>query len=322
MDPGERGGIAVRFGILLVLGCGRPPADPSARTEPVDLRSAIARVDDQVITVGDIERQINRQPPFVRARYATMERKKELLHELVRLELMAKEAQRRGYDRDPEIVESLKRQMVNALVSRDFDAKPKTGDVSSADIERYYLEHRAEFVQGDEVRVSQIVVKDRLQAIRLTAAAKAIRDGGPALFQSLVTKHSQDEESRQRMGDLGFFGRASGRYPKPLVDAALSLQQLNEVAGPVETPKGFHILRLTGRRSGFTRPLSEVSRLIESRLHRENREKRIADWTEGLRKQARVELFEGRLEDVKVAPPPPGFGSEPLGRASFRREPP
>ena len=57
-----------------------------------ELGQVVAKVDDAVITVGDVQDRINKQSPFVRARYTTHEKKKEFLDSLIRFEVMADEA--------------------------------------------------------------------------------------------------------------------------------------------------------------------------------------------------------------------------------------
>src|SRR5262245_14274694 len=65
--------------------------------------AVVARVDDRPITAGDVQDRINKQTPFARARYGTLEKKKEILDGIIRIEVMAAEAERRGYDKDPDV---------------------------------------------------------------------------------------------------------------------------------------------------------------------------------------------------------------------------
>ena len=76
----------------------------------------LAKVDDVTITVGEFQERINQQSPYVRARYTSMERKKEFLDNLVRFEVLAKEADRRGLTKDPEVVRTMKQVMIQKLL--------------------------------------------------------------------------------------------------------------------------------------------------------------------------------------------------------------
>jgi len=118
-----------------------------------DPSQVVAKVDDAVITVGDVQERINKQSPFVRARYTTNEKKKEFLDSLIRFEVMANEAERRGYDKDPEVLRVMKQQMISKFLQKDFESKLKVEDVPDADVEKYYKEHPEEYNRPDEVRV-------------------------------------------------------------------------------------------------------------------------------------------------------------------------
>ena len=80
------------------------------------------------ITLGEFQERINRQSPYIRARYTSLEQKKEFLDSLVRFEVLAKEAYRRGLDKDPEVVRTMKQVMIQKLMRDEFDAKVTADD--------------------------------------------------------------------------------------------------------------------------------------------------------------------------------------------------
>jgi peptidyl-prolyl cis-trans isomerase C len=266
----------------------------------------LARVDDSEITVGDLQELLNRysHTPYVLARYSTPEKKKELLEALIRYELMAREALRRGYDRDPDVQRVAKKQMVAQFEKREINDKLRLEDVPAADVEKYYREHQSEFVRPEEVRVSQILVHDAKPAQKIAAEAKARNN--PSAFRALVERDSQDQDSKQRGGDLMFIDRKTTRVPKPVVEAAFAIPKVDEVAGPVASDKGFHILRLTDRRPEVTRPLAEVKPDIQKRLLDQMRAQRKRELAEEMRKSIRVEIYEGELAKLTVAGFPDG----------------
>jgi peptidyl-prolyl cis-trans isomerase C len=283
--------------IALCLACSKKEA---SRSDAPDPKQVLAKIDDTVITIADLERHIAKQPPFVRSRYAAPERKKELLENLVKFEVMAREATKRGYDRDPEVVRFVKQQMINQLMMRELDSKWKPEDVPEADAEKYYRDHPAEFAQQEEVRVSQILIKDTAKATKVAAAAKALAKTDEKGFRDLVLKHSEDEDSKSRGGDLTFFDRKSAVHPRPVVEAAFALKDVNDVSAPVQSDRGLHILKLTQRRPGFTRPFAEVKRQIQTRLYHEGRTAKVDGWVKQMRQGLKVEVFEDKLSEVKV----------------------
>jgi peptidyl-prolyl cis-trans isomerase C len=267
-------------------------------------------VDDNVITVGDVQERINKQAPFIRSRYTTVDKKKEFLDNLIRFEVMAAEAQKRGYDKDPEVIRVMKQQMISKFLQKDFESKLKIEDVPDAEVEKYYNAHPEEFNRKDEVRVSQILVKDKAKADKVAAEVRALpkTTGTPAApvtadqkpFRDLVTKYSEDEDSKQRAGDLTFFDKDSVAYPRPLVEAAFKLVEVGEVAGPIKSDKGYHIIKLTQKKPGFTRPIAEVKRQIQQRLFRDLRTKSMESFIADLRKKSKIDIHEDMLAKVLV----------------------
>src|SRR6185369_11092957 len=120
-----------------------------AGQKPEELTETLAKIDDVVITVGDFQERINKQSPYVRARYTSIERKKEFLDNLVRFEVLAKEAARRGLDKDAEVVRTMKQVMIQKLLKDEFD-KLKVEDIADADCKKYYDAHPEEFNQAEQ----------------------------------------------------------------------------------------------------------------------------------------------------------------------------
>ena len=254
-----------RFSVLAVAAClalGLPACKKKGKGKATgggDPSQVVAKVDDAVITVGDVQERINKQSPFVRARYTTNEKKKEFLDSLIRFEVMANEAERRGYDKDPEVLRVMKQQMISKFLQKDFESKLKVEDVPDADVEKYYKEHPAEFNQKDEVRVSEMVVKEKGKADKAYAEAQARcpragrpPPGGPSSSRTWSRNTARTTRTKQRGGDLGFFDKESTRYPKPVVEAAFKLAEVGDVAAPIKTDKGFAVIRLTQKRPGST----------------------------------------------------------------------
>jgi len=296
---------------LLILAPACKPQKAAPTTEATgEQGQVVATVDSTVITVGDVQERINKQSPFIRARYTTLEKKKEFLDNLIRFEVMAAEAQRRGYDKDPEVIRVAKQQMISKFLQKDFESKLKVEDVPDADVEKYYKDHPEEFNRKDEVRVSQILVKDKAKADKVANEVKALPKvpaAGTAAaadpqkgFRDLVTKYSEDEDSKPRAGDLTFFDKDSTVIPKPVVEAAFKLAEVGDVAGPIKSDKGFHIIKLTQKKPGFTRPLPEVKRQIQQRLFRDLRTKSLDAFVADLRKKTKIEVNDEKLAKVTI----------------------
>jgi peptidyl-prolyl cis-trans isomerase C len=302
--------LSLRNGLSLGLAAALLVAAPACKKASVkptqdkgDLSQVVAQVGDEVITVGDVQERINKQSPFIRARYNSLDKKKEFLDNLVRFEVMASEAQKRGYDKDPEVQRVMKQQMISKFLQKDFESTIKVEDVPDADVEKYYKDHPEEFNKKDEVRVSEILVKDKAKADKAYNEAKGqskVAGADQKGFRDLVTKYSEDEESKARGGDLTFFDKDSTAYPKPIVEAAFKLAEVGDVAAPIKTDKGWVVLKLTQKRPGFNRPLAEVKRQIQQRLFRDTRTKKLDAFIADLKKNTKIDIHDDNLGKVVI----------------------
>jgi hypothetical protein len=105
---------------------------------------------------------------------------------------------------------------------------------------------------GAEIRARHILLRipaeatpEQREQLRQQAEQLRQRAAGGENFATLATQYSQDPGSAQRGGDLGFFGR--GRMVAPFEEAAFRLQD-GEVSPVVESPFGYHVIRVEERR--------------------------------------------------------------------------
>jgi peptidyl-prolyl cis-trans isomerase C len=265
-----------------------------------ELGEVLAEIDGVTITVGDFQDRINKQSPYIRARYTSLERKKEFLDNLVRFEVLAREAQKRGYDQDPEVVRTMKQVMIQKLMREEFETRVKPEDVTEAEMRKFYQDHFTDYNKPEEVRVSAIRIKDRKLAEKVAAEAKGPKGRDNKGFRDLVAAHSEDELSKIRGGDLRYFPADSADVPAAVAKAAFALAKTGDVAGPIETPDGFYVIKQTGRRKALSKSFDDVKRQIQNRLYRDKRTQAMEDFVGGLRKQAAIKIHEDRLARVRV----------------------
>jgi len=134
---------------------------------------------------------------------------------------------------------------------------------SDSAVADYYEQHRGDrFTQQEQVHARHVLIKvpqdasDEAKAAaadKIAALKKKISAGGD--FAAIAKENSQDEGSAKDGGDLGFFAR--GRMVKEFEEAAFSLKP-GEVSDIVETPFGFHIIKVEEVKSKKERSLDEV----------------------------------------------------------------
>jgi peptidyl-prolyl cis-trans isomerase D len=97
----------------------------------------------------------------------------------------------------------------------------------------------------------------------------------PGQFAELAKKYSQDPGSAGQGGDLGFFAR-DGSMVKPFEDAAFAMKP-GEIAGPIETNFGYHIIKLTAVQPAKVQSFDEVKAQIEQDLKRQKASAKLAN---------------------------------------------
>ena len=99
----------------------------------------------------------------------------------------------------------------------------------------------------------------------------------PGNFAALAKQHSQDPGSATNGGDLGFFER--GAMVKAFDEAVFSMKA-GEIAPPVESEFGYHIIRLAAVRGGKGKTFEEVRPEIEAELKRQMAGRKFAELAE------------------------------------------
>jgi len=137
-------------------------------------------------------------------------------------------------------------------------AKPTEEQVRAA-----YDDHVADrFTDVEQIRARHILLKaapdaaEDAKAQRRAEAEDLLKQvKGGADFATLATQKSEDAGSATKGGDLGFFSR--GRMVPAFEAAAFALEP-GQVSEVVETPFGYHIIKLEERKPGGVKPYEAV----------------------------------------------------------------
>jgi peptidyl-prolyl cis-trans isomerase C len=182
------------------------------------------------------------------------------------------------------------RLVIEKVISRVSQiAAPIDEDV----LRKYYQEHQSEFAVPDQVRVRQIVVKEREDAENIL---RRLKGGGS--FEDLARRHSIALEA-EKGGDLDFFGR--GDMPEEF-DVVFSLKE-GEISDIVQSPYGYHIFQLVSKRGKSEPRFADVKDQIKKKIVRDEEEKAFQVWLKQARKKVRIKVNKKALE--AIGPPAP-----------------
>jgi peptidyl-prolyl cis-trans isomerase C len=181
---------------------------------------------------------------------------------------------------------------VGALLAQEGAKIP---DPTEEEALLYYRANPTRFDSGERVKLAHILLrvpKEANSAIRVELRLKAeallgeLRKG--ADFAALAKKHSADPASSAKGGELAPLAR--GQMPKSFEDAAFALAP-GELSGVVETPFGYHVLKLIERVPSTRYPFEAVRDEVRKRLGEERRHKNLETLVGALRAKARIETY-------------------------------
>jgi peptidyl-prolyl cis-trans isomerase C len=256
----------------------------------------LAKFGDKKITIADLDKVIG----FLDAQKQQMikqnpQLKEQLLRQLVQSYVIADLAKKAGYEKDADIAEQLEffkdSFLANVYVKREIIDKIQ---ISNDDIKAYYKEHEdelktPEMVQARHIlfRVADNASEEEKQKIFKKAEEILDKIKSGEDFAQLASEFSDDTVTKTNGGDLGVFAR--GRMVKSFEDAAFALKP-GEVSGIVETPFGYHIIKVEEKIDASVTPYDSVKESIKQRLIQERTQSEISEFAEKALKDAEVEF--------------------------------
>ncbi len=200
-------------------------------------------------------------------------------------------------------------------------------NVTDADAEKYYNTHKNEFTHGEQVRASHILISanmlEMIQQIKAKnpdidptelnkkveeqiAAQKAKAESilaevkkNPDNFEKIAQQKSDDKASGERGGELGFFPKEA-MVPE-FANAAFSMKPNTISETLVQSPYGFHIIKVTDRMAAGSTPFAKVKDEIKFYLETQKQVEVLKNLTDGLMKNAKIEYLNESFNPKKIA---------------------
>ena len=167
--------------------------------------------------------------------------------------------------------------------------------VTPEQVAEFYESNLSEFQQGERVRASHILIgfpENADDAAKEQARARAL---GVLIelnvgkdFAALAKQFSDDPDSGPNGGNLGYFER--GQMVGPFEEVAFSLAPA-QTSDLVESPFGYHIIRVVDRQAPRTIPLAEARPQVRQFLEDQNRELQTRAFVEVLKAKSKVDNY-------------------------------
>jgi peptidyl-prolyl cis-trans isomerase SurA len=256
----------------------------------------------------------------------TEDRQKNALRDLIDQSLLVQRAKDMGISVEPDVIKQLdqirienKLQSMEALEQavsgeglnwEDFKNNIRNGlltkkvissevgshiNISKDEIQKYYDEHKAEFMRPEQVALRSIEVntagKDEAEVAELRkkadTARKRIMDGED--FGEIAKRYSDGSTAKQG-GYLGEYKR--GELSKELEDTVFKMKR-NDLTEVMETKQGFLIMQVLEHYDEGEQSLPKVENEIEGKLYNQRLEPALREYLKTLREESYVVIKPG-----------------------------
>ncbi|MET3589711.1 peptidylprolyl isomerase/peptidyl-prolyl cis-trans isomerase C [Bartonella silvatica] len=227
----------------------------------------MAVIDGKNITAGQLdELALEINPNLVR--FPDEQRRIMVLKAYLDMQALAKAAISKGIDKT-EAYDKRMATMRDNVLQQLYFKQTIVEQISDDDLEALYKKEVAALPKEDEVKARHILVKTKKEA---EAIIKRLGKGES--FEEIAKKNSTDGSAAVG-GDLGYFSH--GQMVKPFEDAAFGLKVGEYTKKPVESPFGWHIIKLEDRRLKQPPAFDDVKEMLRTQLIKERYQKLIVD---------------------------------------------
>jgi peptidyl-prolyl cis-trans isomerase C len=295
---------------LLAAGCSESGGEMNFRHNKDGKGTPVATFGKDSITAEEIKERLAEMSPFARARFQTLEERKQYVEGLARFELLAAEALARGLQNDPEVIEVAKKVMVQKMLQKEFDEKGTP--IGDAEVTDYYEKHKGDYVKPEMVRLSQLFLaapegdptraEKKKKAEALLKEARALSPLDYNAFGNLVAQHTEDAKTKPLRGDMRYLSQEElvAEHGQQIADAAKGLTEVGQLSEVIATPQGFHLLKLQGRQAPLNLQVDQVKPQIQSRLLYQRRTENFNKFVEELKNRAQYRIHDESLAKVEV----------------------
>jgi peptidyl-prolyl cis-trans isomerase C len=247
----------------------------------------LVRINNVSISLEEFQQMLEKQPLEGKMRLLSEKGTRDFLENyVIPREVLYQEAKKKGLDKNKEIqakIEDVRRAiLIEALLEEELRGRI---EVSEEEIQRYYKENQTLFMEPQEVKIRHIVVNTEPA---LKEVVKKLSEGES--FEKLASTYNIGKG-----GDLGYIRR--GQLASPFAqfeEVAFSLRKRGEISEVINTPHGYHIIRLEDMRGSTLRPLNQVKERIRFFLQPKKKQDAYLEYVKEAKSKANV-LFNEKL---------------------------
>ncbi len=183
--------------------------------------------------------------------------------------LLVTEAKKKGIDKQDEVKTQMDLASQTVLVRAYVNEWVKANPVPEAELRKEYDSIKKQM--GDkEYKVAHILVEKEDEAKQVVADLQKGQK-----FDEIAKQRSKDPGSKDKGGDLDW--NAPGGFVKPFSDAMVKVEKGKFTTQPVQTPFGWHVIRVDDVRDAKVPPFEEVKPQLQQRAQAQALDKYLKD---------------------------------------------
>ncbi len=172
--------------------------------------------------------------------------------------------------------------------------------ISDEELKKFYQEHEKDFVLPESVKLRHIFVeapKDASADIKGKARAKAegilqrLKKGED--FPKVARESSEDPDTAAKGGELGYL--SPGKTNSEEFEKAAFALKPGEISPVVETPFGYHIIKVEERKEKRMVPFEEAKEYIRQNLRGQLEQKKAQEFLDRLTKESGLAVFAEKI---------------------------
>lgn len=163
--------------------------------------------------------------------------------------------------------------------------------ITPFEVKNYYNDHREEFIQPEEIKLSAILIKPKKEQGGDAGALQLMRDIVRRIkegcgFNGLAKEYS-DAPGASEGGSMGYVKK--GDLMPKIENIVFNLKE-GEMSGIIQTSLGYHVFKVEEKRQTRNKEFPEVREELEELLYRQRAEEKLKGWINSLAKNAYIEF--------------------------------
>lgn len=250
-------------------------------------QNVVARVGDWSITLDEFNNKLSKLKDILpEFDPQDVNSKKLILEELVRQELLVKDAEQTGVAQQKEIVETVEDFRKTLLVQEVATQLTKDLKATEEEAREYYDQNKENFVVKTEWKIREITVPTESEAKDILVQ---LLQGGDFVE---IAKSKSKSSSASKGGDLGWVST----FPFDQMKAAVTALETGKTSSVFKGPSGYYIVKLEEKKGGAPKPFLAIKSDLTKKMTLKKQQEAVLEHLNKLAEKTNIQVNEELLK--------------------------